>query len=96
MDDPAFAAKMGQRWRELRKGVLRDDHIAARIDANASPLLKGAADRNFRRWAVLDEPVPFTMGGYITIATATYPEQIAFLKTFLRQRAAWIDAQLAK
>jgi hypothetical protein len=30
------------------------------------------------------------------LATATYPEQIMALKNFLRQRAAWLDANLAR
>jgi hypothetical protein len=96
MDDPAFALKMAQRWRELRKGVLRDDQIAARIDTFATPLLSGAADRNFAKWKILNVERPFTMGSYITIATATYPEQIVALKKFLRERTAWMDAALAK
>jgi CotH protein len=96
MDDPAFAAKMAQRWTELRKGVLRDAQIDARIDTFATPLLSGAAARNFDRWKVLDVERPFREGSYITIATKTYPEQIAALKEFLKTRAAWIDRALAR
>jgi CotH kinase protein len=95
MDDPAFRKKAAQRWSELRKGVLRNEQIDARIDTFAAPLLTGAAERNFARWNVLNVERPFTMGGYITIATVTYPEQIAALKKFLRARAAWMDQQLA-
>ena len=94
MNDPAFVAKMGQRWRELRKGVLRDGQIEARIDTFAAPLLSGAADRNFQRWRILNVRHPFTQREYITIATATYPEQVVALKKFLLARAAWIDQQL--
>jgi hypothetical protein len=96
VDDPAFKNRMAQRWNELRKGVLRDQQIDARIDTFARPLLSGAADRNFARWKVLDVERPFTTGSYITIASATYPEQISALKTFLRQRAAWMDAHLQR
>ena len=95
VDDPAFHAKMAQRWRDLRKGALRDAQIEARVDAFAAPLLAGAADRNFARWKVLNVKHPFTQRAYITIATATYPEQIVALKKFLRERAAWMDEQLA-
>jgi len=94
MDDPAFVKKMAQRWRELRRGVLRDAQIEARIDAFAAPLLTGAAGRNFDRWNILNVRSPFTQRSYITIATATYPEQIVALKKFLRERAAWMDGQL--
>jgi hypothetical protein len=94
MKDPAFAEKMGRRWRTLRKDVLSDERIAARIDSFTAPLLSGAADRNFERWKILDVVSPFTGSRYITIATATYPEQINALKEFLRKRAAWMDAKL--
>jgi hypothetical protein len=94
MDDPAFAWKMAQRWNGLRQGVLRDAEIDARIDTYAAPLLSGPAQRNFDRWRILDVRHPFTGQKYITIATATYPEQMAPLKTFLRERAAWMDEHL--
>jgi len=94
MDDPAFVKKMAERWSTLRKGVLRDEQIEARIDTFAAPLLSGPADRNFQRWKILDVRSPFIERPYITIATATYPEQIAALKKFLRERAAWMDGHL--
>jgi len=95
MDDPDFSRKMARRWSELRKGVLSDAQIEARIDSFAAPLLSGAVDRNFERWKILNVRSPFTQSPYITIATATYPEQILALKKFLRTRAAWMDANLA-
>lgn len=94
VSDPAFSRKMSQRWAVLRKDVLSDEQIDARIDANAGPLLSGAAERNFKRWKILNVKSPFTDPPYITIATATYPEQIVALKKFLRTRAAWMDANL--
>ena len=96
MDDPAFVKKMALRWSTLRKGVLRDEQIDARIDTFAAPLLSGPADRNFQRWRILNVRSPFTDRPYITIATATYPEQIAELKKFLRERAAWMDRHLSQ
>jgi hypothetical protein len=96
MDDPAFAGRMAARWSALRKSVLRDEQIETRIDTFARPLLSGAADRNFQRWKILNVRSPFTDRPYITVATATYPEQIAALKKFLRDRAAWMDGRLQK
>ena len=87
---------MARRWSELRKGVLSDMQIEARIDSSAAPLLAGAANRNFDRWKILNVRSPITQSPYITIATATYLEQIVALKKFLRQRAAWMDANLAR
>jgi hypothetical protein len=93
MADPAFATRTARRWAELRQGVLSDAQIDARVDAFAAPLLSGAVDRNFERWKILNVKHPFTQP-YITFATATYSEQIVALKKFLRQRAAWMDANL--
>jgi len=39
---------------------------------------------------------PFTGRDYITFATETYPQQIAALKTFLKERAGWMDKGLPK
>lgn len=94
MRDPDFRARMAQRWAALRQGVLRDSEIAARIDTYAAPLMTGAADRNFDRWPILNMRIPPHKLRNITIATRTYPEQIAALKEFLRERAAWMDAHL--
>lgn len=97
MDDPAFARKLANRWAVLRKTVLSDPQIQTRIDAIASPLLSGAADRNFDRWRVLNVERPFPRpNDYITIKSSTYPEQITALKDFLRKRAAWMDATLSR
>jgi hypothetical protein len=93
--DPAFSAKMGKRWAALRQGVLSNSQIDARVDSIVQPLLGGAAERNFERWQILsvERPLPKPID-YITIATSTYPEQIAALKRFLHERAAWMDAHL--
>lgn len=92
--DPAFFKKMMTRWAALRKTVLRDEAIDARIDTYAGPLLKGPGDRNFDRWKILNIEAPFRTREYKTFATDTYPEQIAALKKFLRDRAAWMDSHL--
>jgi hypothetical protein len=94
--DPEFVAKIARRWTALRQDVLSDAQIEARLDEFAAPLLSGAADRNFQRWKILDVQRPFKPDGYMTIATSTYSEQIIALKKFLRQRAAWIDANVAR
>jgi RNA polymerase sigma factor (sigma-70 family) len=95
--DPDFSRRMAQRWTALRRGVLSDTQIDARIRSIAEPLLSGAADRNFQRWKVLNVERPFPKpDDYITIASATYPEQIDALRKFFRRRAAWMDEHLRK
>jgi hypothetical protein len=97
MSDPAFAKKIAQRWWTLRQNLLKDERIQERVDFIAAPLLSGAAERNFQRWKILDVERPFPKpNDYITIPTATYPEQIVALKAFLHDRAAWMDEHLPK
>ena len=95
MEDPAFVSRMAERWAGLRRDVLSNTRMDARIDAIAAPLLPGAAERNFQRWKILNVKSPFREVKYLTYATKTYPEQIAALKEFLHQRAEWMDARLS-
>lgn len=88
MRDPAFQAKVAARWQELRQGVLSDEQMTARIDAFAASL-SAAAERNFQRWPNLGTA---KVGPFNTQVTATWDEQLSILRTFLTQRAAWLDA----
>lgn len=59
----------------------------ARVDARAAELAEAQA-RNFARWPVLG--VWVWPNAYIG---GTYAEEVGYLKDWLRQRAAWIDAE---
>jgi hypothetical protein len=87
MREPTFRRAVRERWQELRGGVLSDAQLTARVDTLASRLT-AAADRNFRRWPILDKAV---VGPFRTQVTQTWQEQLQIMRTFLTQRAAWID-----
>ena len=57
------------------------------IDARTAEL-DGAAARNFERWPILDRDVwpNAHVGG-------SYDAEISYLKTWLRERLAWLDGQ---
>ena len=86
LTDQNFKNKAIQRWRELRTGVLSMENIFSVID-NAVLLLDEAQQRNFERWPVL--------GIYVWPNTEPYPEtyagEITNLKTWITERAAWMD-----
>jgi CotH kinase protein/Chitobiase/beta-hexosaminidase C-terminal domain len=89
--DPAFVARVAARWQHLRATDLSDAAIDARIDANAAPLT-AAARRNFTTYPILDQAR--LVNWVRTPATETWQEQLDYLKSWIHQRAAWMDTQL--
>ncbi|MEM1096106.1 MAG: CotH kinase family protein [Bacteroidota bacterium] len=86
--DPAFIARAQARWQALRTGALAEDSLMSFVDEQAA-LLDEAQARNFRRWPVL--------GSYVwanSFIGSTYASEVAFLKSWLRQRLQWLDANL--
>ncbi|MDG1333919.1 MAG: CotH kinase family protein [Crocinitomicaceae bacterium] len=86
--DPNFANEMNCRWRDLRAGKWHTDTLMAYIDQQAAILDQGQA-RNFQKWQVL--------GTYLwpnNFVGNTYAEEIAYLKTWVTDRANWMDANM--
>ncbi len=75
-----------QRWQELRTNVLSIDNIFSIID-DAVLLLDEAEKRNFERWPILGEYVWPNTEPY----PETYIEEIDRLKSWLEERAYWMD-----
>jgi hypothetical protein len=89
LKDPTFKAQLVTRWKQLRGTLLADAAIAARIDT----LTKGvgpAAERNFKKWNILAQA---QVKPFDTPTEATWTAQIAYMKTWLQKRAAWLDGQ---
>ncbi len=83
-----FADKTALRWAELRTGPMHEDSLMAAIDATAA-LLDESQARNFIRWPVL--------GRYVwpnAYVGDTYAQEVDYLKRWLRERLAWMDAEL--
>jgi hypothetical protein len=78
---------MSTRWIELRKGAFSDEKILFAIDSMRSEI-GVAGDRNFQKWDVLGEYVwPNNFVGQ------TYEQEIIYLKTWVKDRLAWLDYQ---
>jgi hypothetical protein len=88
MSDPYFANLLNCYWHSLRQTVLSDESLTALIDSTADAI-KPAADRNFIQWPIHGTyvwPNPFY--------GSTYEEDLAYMKNWILQRAAWIDANI--
>lgn len=90
-DDPMFRNMAKQRWQELRTKKWSDTALHDLITELTEPLIDdGAVDRNFDRWFLLGNQV---YGNYFV--GETYEEEVQYLRDWLDQRLAWMDAQLA-
>ena len=86
LEDPAFAATVADRWRALRDGPFSDNELTVLVDTLVAEL-GPAARHNHQRWQVLGKPVwPNVFVG------KDYAAEIEYLKSWLRQRAAWMDS----
>lgn len=86
LEDPWFQDELKCRWTILRQTFLSNDSLDAKIDSIAQ-YIDTAKDRHFEKWPLLGsytwpnpEPIP-----------ADYPEEITALKTWIINRATWID-----
>ncbi|MFN8076173.1 MAG: CotH kinase family protein [Kineosporiaceae bacterium] len=90
MADPAFANQVRARWQELRRGPLSDAALDAKVASITAPLAN-AAGRNFQRWDYLTTPV-LGIYRFKTSTEPTWQGQVGVMKTWMHQRAAWLDS----
>ena len=89
MQDPEFQKAFRARWDEVKTHLVETALEA--IDEDYE-LLSPSAEENFDRWDILGRKVAFER--HDTVNYKTYESQIEYLKNFLLNRAAWIDAQV--
>jgi hypothetical protein len=83
--DPAFRQRYFDRWQELRRGPFATSNILATVDWLDADMGPGPPARDAARWP---GSAPSAARG------GTHAGEIAWLKTWVSNRAAWIDAQL--
>jgi hypothetical protein len=88
LKNPAFLNLVLTRWRDKRPGL--ETFINTSIDTYTRRL-DAAQQRNFARWPVFG--VPLLLGDYYLFPT--YAQQVAFLRSFLIDRMAWLDNAFA-
>ena len=90
LEDPAFKAKVKERWQSLRGSAFAEDAITGRIDAYAAQVNEtNNVANNFARWPVL--------GAYIwpnDFIGATYEQELNYLKDFISKRLSWLDGAI--
>jgi hypothetical protein len=91
LTDPAFQNDLRVRWQALRRGLLSDASLNARVDALSTPLT-AAAQRNFQRWPNLTTRM---IGPFITDTSATWAGQVQVMRSWMTRRAAWLDGTTA-
>jgi hypothetical protein len=96
MTDPTFANLVKMRWKALRQTLLSNASIDARIAALRVPLQAAAAvARDYAKWPV--SRVYSATGGIATIVgpstATTFDAQVTAFRTFVVDRAAWMDTQ---
>lgn len=88
LEDPLYANEVQCRWVELRDSTLSDSAILNYIDSVAAALII-PSQRHFLKWPIL--------GTYVwpnNFIGQTYQEEINYLKTWIQNRAAWMDANM--
>lgn len=88
LDSPGYRNGLKCRWEELRQGPLRTDSLHNFIDSMVV-YLDEARIRNFQKWPIIG--VYVNWNGFVG---NTYEEDVNFLKTYLANRAEWIDNNL--
>lgn len=88
LEDPAFTRELRCRFDELRGGPLSDASMLGFIDAQVV-LLAEAQQRNFERWPILGEYVEWNKEVF-----DTWEEEVAYVRTWLLDRLAWLDANV--
>jgi CotH kinase protein len=84
--DPAFAAKVKQRWVQLRVTVIPS--IFTNID-NYDAYINISQQQNFKTWNILGEYVWPNV-----VWLGSYQPEVDYLKTWLHTRVTWMDANL--
>lgn len=89
--DPLFRQKVKERWEEMRATEWSDQSLDQLIsDLTFIIVDDGSVDRNFDKWQILGQHV---WGNHFV--GQTYEEEIQYLRDWIDQRLAWMDAELA-
>jgi subtilisin-like proprotein convertase family protein len=89
LQDSIYARDLKCRWQTWRQSVLDTTHIMYLIDSLAT-FLNESQQRHFARWPILGV---YTWPNPSPLAT-NYAGEIANLKTWVRDRMSWMDANL--
>ena len=87
--DPEYVIQYQNRWGELRTGVFSNESILNYIDSTVT-VLDEPQQRNFTKWPILNEHI--WPNNYVG---GSYENEIYYLKTWIIDRLAWLDSNIA-
>ena len=90
-EDPAFRTRYSARWQELRGSVLNDDKLMSDIEETVTHL-GVAGTRNFEKWNILGDYIWPNAPGWEE--RDTFRKEVDYMKSWIQDRAAWMDSQL--
>lgn len=88
LEDTLYANEVNCRWTQLRQSLWSDSSLINYIDSMAL-LLAEPALRHYQKWPIL--------GAYVwpnNYIGQTYQEEVNYLKNWITDRAAWMDANM--
>jgi len=88
LQDPLYANDVQCRWTTLRQTLLSDSILSNYIDSIGT-ILHEPALRHYQKWPIL--------GAYVWpnyFIGQTYQDEVGYLKNWVLQRAAWLDANM--
>lgn len=91
--DTALVRLFVERWQELRETTLSTENIHFVIDSTVESL-GSAVDRNFEIWPMENRTCYFFDETYDHTFAQTYEEEIPALKSWVAERADWIDQNI--
>ena len=90
LQDPAFVARLQDRWNSLRGSSFSDTAISEQLNGYVQSLEDAAVlDSNFQKWPVL--------GTYIwpnNFVGSSYSDEVDYLQTWLADRLSWLDNEI--
>lgn len=87
--DPAFQARLAERWIELRADLITASGVLGRIDGYVATM-GDAIDANFERWPI--DEVAF--GSYL-YPVSSYEDELNRVRSFIGARVAFMDENIA-
>jgi hypothetical protein len=88
LEDSLYANEVQCRWTQLRQSIWSDSSLIHYIDSIAT-ILSDPALRHYQKWPILGTYV--WPNNYIG---QTYQDEVNYLKTWITDRAAWMDANM--
>jgi len=94
VESELFRRRLAERWHLHREGPFASQRIEALVDRYLDTLDADAVERNFELWPIEEVDFSFIYAPYSFDPVASFGEEVTRLRSWLRQRLAWIDTHI--